>query len=160
MTYGDFDWDELSRVGATMSGSLAKQSQLVRGLQAAPDEIVFLHDGNVFVTNLRCIFRGAPRIYASSGITSVGILSSGQKWGLAATCILISVVVAINGRGSSIPVVGVFLTLAVILWVLGRPKHYLSLHTAGTHYTPLWSRSREYIGAVVVAISNAIVARG
>lgn len=143
-----------------MSGSLVKQSQLVRGLQAAPDEIVFLHDENVFITNLRCIFRGAPRIYASSGITSVGILSSSQKWGLAAICVLISVIVAVNGSGSSVLVSGVLLVGAVILWMLGRPKHYLSLHTAGTHYTPLWSRSKDYISAVVVAISNAIVARG
>jgi hypothetical protein len=143
-----------------MGSSLAKQSQLVAGLQAAPDEIDFLHDQNVFVTNLRCIFRGAPRIYASSGITSVGILSSSQQWGFAAICLLIAVVVAVNGSESSILLAGVFLAGAVILWVLGRPKHYLSLHTAGTHYTPLWSRSKDYVGSVEVAISNAIVARG
>lgn len=140
-----------------MVDSLVQRSSAPAGLQPAPGEIIFFQDSNVFVSNLRCAFTGDVRVYAASGVTSVGISSSKQKWAAAAVCAIIAVIAALNeGFGVAI----VFIFLAVCFWIGGRPKHYLSLHTSGVSYLPLWSRSREYIGAIVIAINNAIVARG
>jgi hypothetical protein len=127
------------------------------GLQAAPGEMILFQDCNAFVSNLRCAFTGDLRVYAASGITSVGIQSSRQKWGASLICAFIAFCAAVAG---GITVAALFLFFAVLFWIGGRPKHHLSLHTSGVSYLPLWSRNREYIGAIVVAINNAIVARG
>jgi hypothetical protein len=140
-----------------MVDSLVQRFAAPVGLQPAPGEIIFFQDSNAFVSNLRCAFTGDLRVYAVSGVTSVGISSIQQKWTASVVCAVIAVIAALNdGFG----IAAVFIFLAVCFWIGGRPKHYLSLHTSGVSYLPLWSRSREYIGAIVVAINNAIVARG
>ena len=143
-----------------MGSSLTQYSASPGGLQAAPGEMIFLQDGNSFVSNLRCVFRGDARIYASSGITSVGIVSTQQKWAGSIICILIAALLVIRADSIGVGIAGLLTLFAILFWRSGRPKHYLSLHTAGVSYTPLWSLDRGYIGAIVVAVNNAIIARG
>jgi hypothetical protein len=143
-----------------MSNSLAQRSAIPAGLQVAPGEIVLLQDRNVFVTNLRCIFTSDARIHASSGITSVGIISSKEKWAGAVFCAIIAAIILANAGSGGILGAAILILFAIFFWLNGRPKHHLSLHTSGISYTPLWSRDRAYVGSVVIAINNAIIARG
>jgi hypothetical protein len=137
--------------------SLASRSSTPVGLQVAAGEMIFFQDPNAFVSNLRCVFNGDLRVYAASGITSVGISSTPQKWGWSVICFLIALVAAAD---EGYVLAGLFIIVAVLAWLGRRPKHYLSLHTSGVSYLPLWSRSREYVGTIVVATNNAIIARG
>jgi hypothetical protein len=133
------------------------QTSPAAGLQPAFGEVVFFQDRNAFVSNLRCAFTGDLRIYAACGVTSVGISSSKQRWAASVVCAIIAVIAALT---EGYVAASVFILLAGGFWIGGRPKHYLSLHTSGVSYLPLWSRKREYIGSIVVAINNAIIARG
>jgi hypothetical protein len=137
--------------------SLVAHSPTPAGLQVAPGEIIFLQDANAFVSNLRCVFNRDLRVYAASGITSVGLTSTPQKWGWSTILTIVALIAAVN---DVILLATICILLAFWAWMSGRPKHYLSLHTSGVSYLPLWSRSREYVGSIVVAINNAIVARG
>ena len=98
--------------------------------------MVLLQDRNVFVTNLRWIFTGDARIYASSGITSVGIISSNQKWAGAVLCAFIAAIILANAGSSGIPGAAILILFAIFFWLDGRPKHHFSLRTSGVSYTP------------------------
>ena len=140
-----------------MADSLVVRTSAPVVLQGATGEMIFFQDANAFVSNLRCVFNGDIRVYAVSGITSVGISSTPQKWGWALVGGVVAVVAAVN---DAVAVVALSILFTVLVWLGGRPKHFLSLHTSGVSYLPLSSKSREYIGSIVVAINNAIVARG
>jgi hypothetical protein len=135
------------------------------GTTAAPGpsgESVFLNDGSALVTNLKCVFTGATRIYATSGITAVGMNGSQQK-------IVGAAFVAGVGLGwlyyrepnpNSLLFAIVCLAIAYGLYWLGRPWYTLYLHTAGGQYTPLKSRDQRYIAGVLMALNEAIMRRG
>jgi hypothetical protein len=42
-------------------------------------ESVFHNDGGALVTNLKCVFAGEARVYATSGITSVGMYATHRR---------------------------------------------------------------------------------
>jgi hypothetical protein len=125
-------------------------------------ESVFINDGQVLITNLKCVFPGATRIYATSGITSVRISGTQQK-------IVGAAFVAGIGLGylyyrepnpNSILFAVVCLAIAYGLYWVGRPWFSLSLHTAGGQYMPLKSRDQRYIAGVLMALNEAIMRRG
>jgi hypothetical protein len=140
-----------------MDNAITVQTAGSASLQPAPGEQVFLQDGNAFVTNLRLIFNGESRVYATSGVTSVGLTVKPQKW---AGAILLGLIAVMCLAGQAIVVGAVLFVIAFCFWAAGRPKYFLSLHTAGVCYNPLWSRDRQYVTRIVGAVNNAIIARG
>jgi hypothetical protein len=125
-------------------------------------EAIFLQDSYALVTNLKCIFSNEPRVYATSGITSVGMESTQQK--IIGAALLAGIGLGyLYCRGftqDALIVAVTCLVLAFGLYWYGRPWHTLSLHTAGGRYWPLKSREHRYIANVLMAINEAIMRRG
>lgn len=126
------------------------------------NEAIFLQDSYALVTNLKCVFSGAVRVYATSGITAVGMDGTKQK-------IVGAAFFAGSGLGflyyrdfslDAAIVAAVCLLIAFGLYWFGRPWYTLSLHTAGGRYWPLKSREHDYIAKVLMAINEAIMRRG
>jgi hypothetical protein len=74
--------------------------------------------------------------------------------------VFLGIIAFVAGVGNSTAIATFCAILAVLFRIAGRPKHYLSLHTSGLSYLPLWSKNRDYIGTMVAAINNVILARG
>jgi Family of unknown function (DUF6232) len=125
-------------------------------------EAVFLQDSNALVTNLKCVFSNEPRVYATSGITSVGMESTRQK--IVGAALLAGIGLGFlyyRGFVQDAFIVAIpCLIIAFGLYWYGRPWHTLSLHTAGGRYWPLKSREHQYIARVLMAINEAIMRRG
>jgi hypothetical protein len=131
-------------------------------MESRSGETVFFQDPNALVTNLKCVFSNEVRVYATSGITSVGMSSTTQQ-------IVGAAFFAGSGLGylyyrdftaQGLIVAVICLIVAFCLYWVGRPLHTLSLHTAGGAYTPLNSREREYIARILMALNEAIMRRG
>jgi len=125
-------------------------------------ESVFLQDGIALVTNLKCVFTGTARVYATSGITSVGMYGTQQKIVGAALSAGIGLGYLYYREPNEQSLLFAFVCLAITygLYWWGRPWYTLSLHTAGGQYVPLKSRDKSYIAEVLMAINEAIMRRG
>jgi len=131
-------------------------------IQSQAGEAVFFQDRNALVTNLKCVFSNEVRVYATSGITSVGMNATQQE--IVGAAFLSAIGLGyLYYRGfseQSLLVAVVCLIIASGLFWLGRPWYSLSLHTAGGAYVPLKSRERDYIAKILMAINEAIMRRG
>ena len=125
-------------------------------------ESVFHNDGGALVTNLKCVFAGEARVYATSGITSVGMYATQQKIIGAAFSAGIGLGYLYYREPNEQSLLFAFICLAIAygLYWLGRPWYTISLHTAGGKYTPVKSRDKRYIAGILMAINEAIMRRG
>jgi len=137
-------------------------NQQTTDVGSATSETVFLQDSYALVTNLKCVFSNEVRVYATSGITSVGMDATKQK--IVGAAFLAGIGLGVfyyRDFALEAGIVAIIcLAIAFALYWFGRPWYTLSLHTAGGRYWPLKSRERDYIAKVLMAINEAIMRRG
>ena len=117
------------------------------------DEQIFFNNNGVKVTNARFIVDA--NTYSIRNITSTAAWSQSQKWIFGAILILIGLAFLKEATG-----VGVFLFLiAAVVLYLGRPVHYVRLHTSGGEVKAVKSYDLEYVRQVVQALNEAIISQ-
>ena len=117
------------------------------------DEQIFFNNNGVKVTNARFIVDA--NTYAIRNITSTAAWSQSQRWILGAILILIGLASFKDATG-----IGIFLFLiAAVVLYLGRPVHYVRLHTSGGEVKAVKSYDMEYVRQVVQALNEAIISQ-
>ena len=117
------------------------------------DEQIFFNNNGVKVTNARFIVDA--NTYAIRNITSTAAWSQSQRWILGAILILIGLASFKDATG-----IGIFLFLiAAVVLYLGRPVHYVRLHTSGGEVKAVKSYDLEYVRQVVQALNEAIISQ-
>ena len=115
------------------------------------DEQIFFNNNGVKVTNARFIVDADT--YAIRNITSTAAWSQSQKWILGIILILIGLACLKEATG-----IGIFLFLiAAVVFYLGRPVHYVRLHTSGGEVKAVKSYDLEYVRQIVQALNEAII---
>ena len=126
------------------------------------EEEVLLQEAGVTVTKTRFII--PSQTYAMAGVTSVRALydDPSRKWPIIA--ILFGALIMLGGFGSETPIgglLGVAIIVGGVLWLRALKRtFYIVLHTAGDESRALESKDEAWIDRVVVALNEAIVARG
>lgn len=116
------------------------------------EQTFFNHDG-VKVTNARFIVDA--NTYSIRNITSTAAWTQSQKW-------LLGVVLGLIGLATikeATPIGIFFVALAGLAFYLGRPVHFVRLHTSGGEVKAVKSYDLEYVKQVVQALNEAIVSQ-
>ena len=117
------------------------------------EEQTFFENNGVKVTNARFIVDA--NTYSIRNITSTAAWSQSQKWIFGVLLILIGLVFLIQAT-----VIGIFfLAAAGLVLYLGRPVHYVRLHTSGGEVKAVKSYDLEYVKQVVQALNEAIISQ-
>ena len=116
------------------------------------EQTFFNHDG-VQVTTARFVVDA--NTYAVRNITSTAAWKQPQKWIAGTLCI----VAGLAMMAGAPPIGGFFVLLGAVLFYLGRPVHFVRLHTSGGEVKAVRSYDPEYVSQNVVALNNAIVAQ-
>ena len=117
------------------------------------EEQVFFDNNGVKVTNARFIVDA--NTYSIRNITSTAAWTRSQKWLWGAVLILIGL-----ASLSSALVIGIiFLAVAGLVLYLGRPVHYVRLHTSSGEVKAVKSYDIEYVKQVVQALNEAIISQ-
>lgn len=117
------------------------------------DEQVFFDNNGVKVTNARFIVDA--NTYSIRNITSTAAWTQSQKWLWGALLILVGLACLKEAT-----VIGIiFLGVAALLLYLGRPIHYVRLHTSGGEVKAVKSYDLEYVKQVVQALNEAIISQ-
>lgn len=117
------------------------------------DEVTFFENDGVRVTNARFIVDA--NTYAVRNITSTAAWTKKQQW-------VAALLLALFGVGSlaGAPPIGIFFLLtAALAWYLGRPMHYVRLHTSGGEVKAVKSRDLEFVKKIVHALNEAMIAQ-
>lgn len=117
------------------------------------DEQIFFENNGVKVTNARFIVDA--NTYSIRNITSTAAWSQSQKWIVGVVLILIGL--ACLKEATAIEVI--FLAVAALVLYLGRPVHYVRLHTSGGEVKAVKSYDLEYVKQVVQALNEAIISQ-
>jgi len=128
----------------------------------APAERVFIETADVLVTSTRVQIGG--KTYALANLTSVTMIAiSPGRCGLLMVAGLGVFVMAI-GVSSHLDTAMLFgfivLAVAVILMAVAKTKYTVQIKSASAETNALWAYNRAYIGKIVEAIKEAIIARG
>ena len=117
------------------------------------EEQTFFDNNGVRVTNARFIVDA--NTYSIRNITSTAAWSQSQKWVFGALLILIGL-----ASLKEATIIGViFFALAGLALYLGRPVHYVRLHTSGGEVKAVKSYDLEYVKQVVQALNEAIISQ-
>lgn len=123
------------------------------------NEIVFLNESNVTVTNARFIVNG--QTYALSGVTSVK-----NRRHIEYPSRLIPIILGIVGiflfLGEK-PLIGfLMIAISVLIWILNKKKitDTVILSTAGGEVEAISSENTEFIARIILALNESIVYRG
>lgn len=130
-------------------------------MTAAQAENFIYQDQLVTITNARAILGGTT--YAVRNITSVRHTKEpGPMW-----LVLFALSVALLGGAllDVVPTIGVPLALlgalgAIVAFILRKPKHWVSIGTAGAEFRAIFSYDPAWTTTVVDALNNAIISRG
>jgi hypothetical protein len=122
-------------------------------VEESMEEQVFFNNNGVQVTNARFVVDAAT--YSIRNITSTAAWSQPQKWVGGVLCVLIGL--ACLAKATAVGVL--FLAVAGLLFYLGRPIHFVRLHTSGGEVKAVKSYDLEYVKQVVAALNNAIVSQ-
>ncbi len=117
------------------------------------DEQTYFDNNGVRVTNARFIVDA--NTYSIRNITSTAAWTRKQQW-------LAGVLLAIFGLATfqnAAPIGIFFLLLAGLAFYLGRPVHYVRLHTSGGEVKAVKSYDIEYVKQVVQALNEAIISQ-
>lgn len=114
------------------------------------EQVFFEHDG-VRVTSARFVVDA--NTYAIRNITSTAAWSQPRKWIGGVICALLGLITLSTAIGLAI----VFFALSAVFFYLGRPAHYVRLHTSGGEVKAVKSYDVEYVKKVVNALNDAIV---
>lgn len=117
------------------------------------EEQVYFDNNGVRVTNARFVVDA--NTYSVRNITSTAAWSQPQKWVLAVVFLIVGLIAL---AGSAIAA-AVFIGLAVLVFYLGRPVHFVRLHTSGGEVKAVKSYDLEYVKQVVNALNDAIVSQ-
>ena len=117
------------------------------------EEQTFFENNGVRVTNARFIVDA--NTYSIRNITSTAAWSQSQKWVVGVLLILIGLACLIQATVIGI----VFLAIAGLVLYLGRPVHYVRLHTSGGEVKAVKSYDLEYVKQVVQALNEAIISQ-
>ena len=117
------------------------------------EEQTFFENNGVRVTNARFIVDA--NTYSIRNITSTAAWSQSQKWVVGVLLILIGLACLIQATVIGI----VFLAIAGLVLYLGRPVHYVRLHTSGGEVKAVNSYDLEYVKQVVQALNEAIISQ-
>ncbi len=121
------------------------------------DERIFLEEGGVKVTSARFIV--PAQTYAMSGITSVKSKVEPAKRGGPIIVGIVGLCSLFTGVGGI--VIGAILIVAAVLWWKAQKGEYhVLLHSSSGEAKALSSKDESFIGRVVVALNDSIVARG
>jgi hypothetical protein len=124
--------------------------------KTSPEEVVFLEQPGVTVTNTRFIV--PSKTYAMAGVTSVGFecVPAKRGWPLA-LCLIGAACIVYD---TDIRPIGITVLIIAALWlVIVRNKYVVVLTTASGEVDTLTSNDEQYIEKVVSAIEEAIVYR-
>ncbi len=120
-------------------------------------EQTFLNEGGVTVTNSR--FMASGQTYAMSGVTSVKSVQKDPSRKGPIIVLAIGLIALMAGKDAI--VLGIIcLAGGIAWWVLNKPKFLVILSSASGEVEALTSQSKEFIGRVVNALNEAIIARG
>ena len=129
---------------------------------AAIQEAVFLNEKDVVVTNTRFMIPG--QMFVMSGITSVSLARTSPSLLGPVVMILVGLVMLLGGFGGEaygLLVFGAAVLALGVLWAKGsKSTYHVVLRTSAGEQRALSSRDHAYIGRVVEALNNAIIARG
>jgi hypothetical protein len=117
------------------------------------EEQVFFDNNGVRVTNARFVVD--ENTYSIRNITSTAAFSQPQKWLAAVVLGLVGLVALAN----SVMVALIFFAIAALFFYVGRPVHYVRLHTSGGEVKAVKSNDIEYVKQVVSALNDAIVSQ-
>lgn len=122
----------------------------------AENEKVYFEEGGVSVTKARFIV--PAQTYAMSGITSV---KAAVDQPLKGPAILggIGVLMMFSGEVGAI-IIGLLLIAGAVLWFIKGKKHIVVLSSASGEAKALSSTNEGFIGRIIAALNDAIVARG
>jgi hypothetical protein len=125
------------------------------------DEEPILSEGGVTVTRTRFVVAG--RTYATSNITSVVAVKSGQAFGPGILITAIALVVLFASSANQFPL-GVAVGLVAVafgMWTLARSpfRYVVVLRTSGGEISALQSQDLEFVKRVRDAVGRAITTR-
>jgi hypothetical protein len=132
---------------------------------SAADEQVIFNQNGIFVSKSRFIDGG--QTYAMAGITSVKMyVETPSKIG-PIVAMLFGVLFILGGleslfRGNIIPFVFGLALFLLGLWIFKKrvPVYSVLLHSSSGEQKASGSQNKEFIGQVIAALNQAIVARG
>lgn len=134
------------------------------------EEKIFFSEGNVLVTNARVEASGVT--YPMSGIVRVyhakhlGLLAHFAVYfavafvALATVCFLFGLIVDEPMLGGYVPSFAAVALVLGFIWKNSKQVHSVQLTTASGTNDSVVSKDEAFVGRVVSAINNAIVARG
>ena len=117
------------------------------------EEQTYFDNNGVRVTNARFIVDA--NTYSIRNITSTAAWTRKQQWIVGVLLALFGLVTVQNA-----PPIGIFfIAAAALAFYLGRPVHYVRLHTSGGEVKAVKSFDLEYVNQVVHALNEAIVSQ-
>ena len=117
------------------------------------DEQTYFDNNGVKVTNARFIVDA--NTYSIRNITSTAAWTKKQQW-IAAVVLALLGLVSIQG---ATPIGIFFIVLSGLALYLGRPVHFVRLHTSGGEVKAVKSYDLEYVRQVVQALNEAIISQ-
>lgn len=117
----------------------------------------FFNSPNVYVSLTRFVV--FDQTYAMSGVTSVKTSATEPSRTWPVVLGLIGVLCFLAGSGGIVWGL-MMLALAAGIWVKQKPEYFVVLNSSSGEARALKSHDREFIGGVVKALNECIVARG
>ncbi|SMG12479.1 DUF6232 family protein [Paraburkholderia susongensis] len=121
------------------------------------DERIFLEEGGVKVTSARFIV--PAQTYAMSGITSVKSKIEPAKRGGPIVVGVVGLCAMFAGL-AGVVIGAILIALAVLWWRAQKGEYHVLLHSSSGEAKALSSKDESFIGRVVAALNDSIVARG
>jgi hypothetical protein len=118
----------------------------------------FFQSANVHVTRSRFVVFG--QTYAMSGVTSVKASAVNPSRSAPLLIGGLGLVLLFTGVTSMLIFGAALIGGAALFWASQKPEYFVSLSVASGEVRALRSKDREFIGDVVQALNDCIVARG
>jgi hypothetical protein len=122
------------------------------------NEQIFFSSGEVSVSLTRFIVFG--QTYAMSGVTSVRTNQVNPSRTLPFLLLLAGIGLMFAGSANAFGFGLVLLLVGGAIWAIQKPQYFVLLSSASGETRALKSKDREYVGSVVQALNDCIVARG
>ena len=118
----------------------------------------FFRSENVLVSQTRFVTFG--QTYAMSGVTSVKASSVRPSRTGPLVVGGIGVICLFAGSAGALIFGAILLAIAALIWVSQKPEYFVSLSVASGEVRALRSKDPQFIGDVIQALNECIIARG
>jgi len=118
----------------------------------------FFRSQNVLVSQTRFVTFG--QTYAMSGVTSVKASSVSPSRTGPLVVGGIGVLCLFAGSAGALIFGAILLAIAALIWVGQKPEYFVSLSVASGEVRALKSKDPQFIGDVIQALNECIIARG